>query len=117
MLPRFITRTSRSRNLSAEGLERDSVRIGPGSDASVQRANDGDLITGEFDVEYVEVLGDTGGLRRLRNYPCLQRSPVQRSLGDKRPVPTRMDWFFVSDGSSAGRTSDNGECFFGVARL
>jgi hypothetical protein len=54
---------------------------GPASSAGIKRVNRSDLIAREFEVEYLEVLGDTDGLPRLRNRRSrLLQMPPQHHL-------------------------------------
>ena len=55
------------RNLPAVCFEGDAVRLRTAAHTGVERVNRGDLVAGELEVEDVEILGDTIGLRRLRN--------------------------------------------------
>src|SRR6478752_2458462 len=59
---------SRFGDYPAERFQGDHARLRTAPNTGVQRIDVGDLLSGEFEVEDVKVLGETGGLDRLRDH-------------------------------------------------
>ena len=77
-----LVRRSGFRDLAAEALEGDGVRLGAAALAGVERVDGGQLVGGELEVEDVEVLGDAVRLGRLRDdRAALLQVPAQHDLG------------------------------------
>ena len=76
---------------------------GPPRDSSFERVDRGELITGEFEVKDVEVLGDASWLRRLRDRgtALLQMPPKHHLRGRLAMLARNLPQRRVIEGASS----------------
>src|SRR5919107_2076541 len=81
---------SRLGDLHAVRFEGDAVGVRSAAHSGVERVDRGYLLAGELEVEDVEILGDAGGLGRLRDRgSALLQVPAQHHLSGRLAVLAR----------------------------